>query len=84
MQAGSNCYSNVVIFEILFNPITDKNIGITGATIIAGGTENKLLTIRGEHRECIKTIIVRNAFQPGAIEVYEVKIKWKPTLIFII
>ena len=43
---------------MLVNPITDKNVCIVIATVVAGGAENKLFTIGGEHREGVETIAV--------------------------
>ena len=68
----------------LVNPVADKHVGVVASTVVAVGAEYQFFTIWRKHWEGIETIVMRNAFQPCAIYINEVKIERKAALIFVV
>jgi hypothetical protein len=69
---------------LLFHPVSNKYVGITGTSVIPVAAENDLLTIGGEHREGIKSFIPADLGQVAAIFINGIQIKGKPSFILMV
>src|SRR6266496_2039532 len=69
---------------LLFNPICYKYIGISCAAIITVAAPNDLFTIGREHGKSIKDITVSYLRKIASIFIDHIKIKRKPSFVFMI
>src|SRR5437764_6651716 len=58
-----------------FNPISDKNIRIALLRVVAIRSEHQFLSVRREHRETVKRVVVSDALQCGAVRLNHVEIE---------
>ena len=65
-------------------PISDKNIYIMAAAIVAVTTENQFFAIMTKHWECIKSFITTYLLETFPINIGDVHIKRKAHRVFMI
>ena len=70
--------------EILFHPISYKNIGIPGAPVISVAAKNNFLPVGGKHREGIENLFMAYFLQVAAILIDRVKIEREAPFIFLV
>src|ERR1044071_3765440 len=77
-------YSSLITHYSLLYPISNKNICIMTASVVAVAAPHNFFSIGREHGKCIKLIAVRDLFKTAAIAIDHVEIKWKTSFVLMI